>query len=209
MVNARSINRLPEPNRWTAGVLAQMQATPWSQREVTAPEVAFHEPAGPPEAATATAEAAAPMRFRINAADLAVHGCSGGCPDCLHIQWFGEVTLGGKARRRAGHDWSKPLAILQMARRDLEITSHASTATLPTGSGRQIPACEEDAFHTNMDDGNFYNGIVHIAPAAVTEQRARACSIQQWLVGSPHQRQRRRRQARHRHGQRGRCNPGG
>ena len=39
MAHARSINRLPEQNRWKPEVLAQIQATPWSQRETHAPEV--------------------------------------------------------------------------------------------------------------------------------------------------------------------------
>jgi hypothetical protein len=39
LVDARSVSRLPEPNRWSSSTLARMKFTPWSRREARAPDV--------------------------------------------------------------------------------------------------------------------------------------------------------------------------
>jgi hypothetical protein len=90
----RSINRYPEQTRWSADALAKIKATPWSEREITERTVRFHEPV----ADSGNIEAAAPKalkKFRINAQDLLTHGYTDGCPQCSHIQRYGQGRAGG------------------------------------------------------------------------------------------------------------------
>ena len=100
IVNARSLNRLPMQNRWSADVLSQIKATPWSERERHAPEVQFQDAAAAPEADSATAAPAPTRRFRINDADLRKHGFTDGCPQCAHVQRYGKAKQGVQHHER-------------------------------------------------------------------------------------------------------------
>ena len=77
-VEARSLTRRPEPNRWSAERLAEIKVTPWSTRTRSEPTVRF-EAAAAGEAPTEAAPPPAPRRFRINPSDLASHGYTEQC----------------------------------------------------------------------------------------------------------------------------------
>ena len=94
LVTARSLNRLPQPNRWSAEALAAIKATPWSERERSAPEVRFQDPAAHREEPVEVAIPAPTRRFRINDADLRRHGFTDGCPQCAHTQRYGKAKSG-------------------------------------------------------------------------------------------------------------------
>ena len=90
----RSINRYPEQTRWSADGIAKIKATPWSERETADPIVRFQEPITDKNDA-ALAPPRALERFRINAQDFRTHGYTDGCPQCSHIQRYGQGRAGG------------------------------------------------------------------------------------------------------------------
>ncbi len=89
----RSIARRPEPERWSADSLAQIQATPWSMHE---PEVRvrLQDRREPPEPAPAAEPAPALRRMRINKSDLEEHGYTDGCAQCTHTRRYGSAKPG-------------------------------------------------------------------------------------------------------------------
>jgi hypothetical protein len=95
-VEARSLVRRPEANRWSADRLASIKATPWSLREKAEAEVRFEQPAEEAAAPPAAAAPAAPKEFRINQSDVLEHGYSGGCGQCTHIERYGRGRPGGR-----------------------------------------------------------------------------------------------------------------
>jgi hypothetical protein len=78
-VEARSLTRRPEPNRWSAEKLAEIKATPWSRREKPESSVCFEQPAGEAAVPPGAVRPSAPKEFRINQSDISEHGYSGGC----------------------------------------------------------------------------------------------------------------------------------
>ena len=93
IAKARSISRRPGPDRWSCDALAKIQATPWSLRETTRPEVRFHEQSAEAPAPEARAREP-PRRFRINLADLHAHGFTDSCANCRRIQRYGKSAAG-------------------------------------------------------------------------------------------------------------------
>jgi hypothetical protein len=92
-IEARSVTRRPDQNRWSADKLAGIKDTPWNTRDRAEPTVRF-EPAGETPAPTEVAPPAAPRRFRINISDLREHGYSEACPQCRHIEQVGKPRPG-------------------------------------------------------------------------------------------------------------------
>jgi len=72
-VEARSMTRMPVPDRWSADKLAKIKATPWSLREKPGVNVHFDEPATEPAVAVEVARPSAPKEFRINQSDIDAH----------------------------------------------------------------------------------------------------------------------------------------
>ena len=95
----RSLMRRPEPDRWSADKLAEIKATPWSERQIPDLTVRFDEAATKVDP-TATAAPTAPREFRINQSDLDQHGYTDGCPQCAHIQRYGRTRPGGRHTER-------------------------------------------------------------------------------------------------------------
>ena len=93
-MTARSLKRVPMPNRWCPEILWTITATPWSLRDRPAREVRFQDPAPVPEEAVAVAPLAAARRFRISDMDLRRHGFTDGCVQCSHIQRYGKTKAG-------------------------------------------------------------------------------------------------------------------
>ena len=94
-MTARSLRRVPMPNRWCPETLSKIAATPWSRRERSSPEVVFTEPAlGGPEQPVALAPPAPTRRMRISDLDLRLHGFTDGCPQCSHVQRYGRTKPG-------------------------------------------------------------------------------------------------------------------
>ena len=81
--------------------LITLRVTPRSVRDVKEPEVRLQEKKDGDDAATETAAAAAPRRFRINASDLATHGFTDGCPQCGYtMSKDAQNHLLGRTKRR-------------------------------------------------------------------------------------------------------------
>ena len=95
-VEARSMTRRPEPNRWSAEKLAAIQATPWSLRERSGVSVHFEEPAANTGVPTEVARPSAPKEFRLNQSDLNEHGYTSECPQCTYIERNGRARPGGR-----------------------------------------------------------------------------------------------------------------
>ncbi len=92
---SRSMTRKPLDQRWKPEGLAEITATPWSEREVRAPRVRFQQPAEDPGPLIETAAPAAPRALRINKSDLITHGFAEGCPQCDCTQRYGKARPGG------------------------------------------------------------------------------------------------------------------
>ena len=97
-VDARSVRRRPEPNRWAHQKIADIHITPWSVRDKAEPKVRFEVPEDQIDGRAETAPPTAPRRFRINMTDLREHGYSEGCPQCRHIEQTGRP----RQRRASG-----------------------------------------------------------------------------------------------------------
>ena len=91
---ARSMTRKPLDQRWKPEGLAEIKATPWSEREVREPRVRFQQPAEDPGPPVETAAPAAPRALRINKSDLEEHGFTDGCTQCDYIQRYGKARPG-------------------------------------------------------------------------------------------------------------------
>ena len=95
-VDARSMTRRPEPNRWTADKLANVKITPWSLRGRSEANVRFEAPIATDGAATEVAKPSAPKEFRINQSDIVQRGCTDGCPQCTYTGRNGKARAGGR-----------------------------------------------------------------------------------------------------------------
>ena len=91
---SRSVSRRPEQNRWSAERIGEITMTPWSTREKTEQVVRF-EDAVDGEPPVEAAPVSAPRKFRINPADLATHGYTEKCAQCMHIETVGRARPGG------------------------------------------------------------------------------------------------------------------
>ena len=94
IVEARSLQRRPESDRWNAEQLASIKATPWSLREIAETTVTFQERAGHIGPSSLTAAPAAARRLRINQNDLDAHGYTDQCPQCDYIRRFSKPRPG-------------------------------------------------------------------------------------------------------------------
>ena len=79
----------PEPDRWSSDILANLNVTPWSVRDIKEPEVRLQDKKGGYEVAIETAPAPPPRRFRINASDIATYGYTDGCLQCGYTMRYG------------------------------------------------------------------------------------------------------------------------
>ena len=95
-VEARSLVRRPEPNRWSADRLAAIKATPWSFREKPETAVRFEQPAGESAEPPAAVRPGAPKEFRINQSDVLEHGYTERCAQCTYIEKYGRARPGGR-----------------------------------------------------------------------------------------------------------------
>ncbi len=95
-VATRSLMRRPMDNRWSRERLAQIRATPWSERVIVDPRVRFEEPAEVEPSPPAPERAIQPRRFRINKADLERHGYTqldaGNATMCNDMASHGQVS---------------------------------------------------------------------------------------------------------------------
>ena len=94
IVKARSLSRLPLPNRWSHETLASIKSTPWSERQRAAPTVRFQEPAAEQDEKVEPGPPMPVKRFRINVPDLREHGFTDGCQQCSQIQRYGKAKAG-------------------------------------------------------------------------------------------------------------------
>ena len=74
ITTARSLRRVPMPNRWCPETLSKITATPWSRRAQSAPEVRFTDPAPVADEPVVVAPPAPTRRMRISDMDLRPHG---------------------------------------------------------------------------------------------------------------------------------------
>ena len=98
LVQARSITRKPETERWSADGLAGVRSMPGDARR--APRRQAERFGGPATDQAATTDDArpAPLRqLRINTSDLKEHDHNDpNCPQCQHIQRYGRARAGGQ-----------------------------------------------------------------------------------------------------------------
>ena len=107
-VEARSLVRRPEPNRWSADRLAAIKATPWSFREKPETAVRFEQPAGESAEPPAAVRPGAPKEFRINQSDVLEHGYTERCAQCTYIEKYGRARPGGRHTPRVASASLKP-----------------------------------------------------------------------------------------------------
>ena len=88
--HARTILRLPEPQKWSIGDVQGIAVTPWSIHEPTGPEVTFPQKDTAPENLPAKQRMA--RRMYIRQEDLDKHGYTQGCPKCDHLLTHGPST---------------------------------------------------------------------------------------------------------------------
>ncbi len=95
-VEAHSLVRRPEPNRWSADKLAAIKSTPWSFREKPEAAVRFDQPAAESAEPPAAVRPGAPKEFRINQSDILQHGYTDRCAQCTYIEKYGRARAGGR-----------------------------------------------------------------------------------------------------------------
>ena len=78
-IEARTITRRPEDQRWSADGLAKLKATPWSTRERAEPHVRFREEPTERDDRPAVPPPQALRKLRINKKGLEAHGYTEGC----------------------------------------------------------------------------------------------------------------------------------
>ena len=90
---SRSLMRRPESDRWQGDKLAQLTATPWSERVRPERTVTFRDPAD--QGAPAVVAPPVPLRaMRLNQADFDKYGYTDGCRQCTHMQEDGRARPG-------------------------------------------------------------------------------------------------------------------
>ena len=94
IVKARSMKRLPLPNRWSHETLPSIKSTPWSEQQRATPGVRFQEPAAEPDEPVEPGPPVLVRRFRNNVVDLREHGFTDGCQQCSQIQRYGKARAG-------------------------------------------------------------------------------------------------------------------
>ena len=89
----RSLQRRPADQRWNPEALAEIKATPWSERTRPERTVTFELPQdqGP---AVPTAPTAAIRGMRLNQPDFDQHGYTEGCQQCDHMREHGRARRG-------------------------------------------------------------------------------------------------------------------
>ncbi len=88
LATSRSLMRRPMDNRWSAEAMSKITATPWSERDRSAPGVRFEQPADGSAEAPRREVASVPKQFRINLSDLREHGFTEGCEQCRHNEVY-------------------------------------------------------------------------------------------------------------------------
>ncbi len=90
----RSLERVPEPERWSRGVLAGIKCTPENTKVLPTRDEVFEHTAERLEVPTRD-EDPLPKQFRINASDLQLHGYTAHCPQCEYIREHQRPRAGG------------------------------------------------------------------------------------------------------------------
>ena len=88
---ARSLLRMPQPQKWLLEAIRAVSATPWSEHEAREPGVIQHDPAIEP-AVRPEEKIVQTRRVYIRQADLVKHGYTKNCPRCQHIMTHGANT---------------------------------------------------------------------------------------------------------------------
>ncbi len=147
---ARSITRMPEPDRWSDKVLSELKATPWSEREKPTVTVRFQQAAAEDNSAPPGAAPAPPRRFRINASDLKTYGYTDGCPQCGHSERYGRPRAGGQHSTRCRDRILEEIGKTEVGKRRLEEYEERVTRAMvdysnPDAQTPQAPGASADA----------------------------------------------------------------
>ncbi len=144
IVRARSLHRRPEQERWSAEDLANVRATPWSEREIHEATATFKEPAEETGADTELARPAGPRKLRINKSDLDTHGYTDGCSQCEYVKRHGRARPGAYHSERCRRRITE--AIQQTAAGRARIETHEERLTRATAAaGERIMQREAEA----------------------------------------------------------------
>ena len=110
VIDVRAVQRVPAVERWSAGELAAVRATPWrtdpGPADIDAELVVLQPRPGPDDAAVppaARADIGVPRHVYIRKADLEQHGYTASCRRCQRMreaEW--------RTSRSAASDWRRP-----------------------------------------------------------------------------------------------------
>ncbi len=142
LVEARSITRRPEQDRWRAEDLARIQQTPETlHTRADRPRVHFEQPAQEQGPTTEGVRPAQVRRLRINKTDLDKYGYEESCAQCRYIIRY------GKARPGASHsDRCRAKIVEAMSRTDVGRARLAEQETRETRAvSDQVEHAEQQA----------------------------------------------------------------
>ena len=94
LVKTRGLMRRPLADRWHPEVLEKITVTPWSLRAIKSPDRIELGEEVEKHANVEEESLANPRRLKITMKALKDYGTSEGCPQCTHIQAFGEAKNG-------------------------------------------------------------------------------------------------------------------
>ncbi len=132
LVQARSITRKPETERWSAERLSSVRSMPADARR--APRRQAEPFGGPAQDRSATAEGARPAalrQLRINLSDLREHDHNDpDCSQCRHIQRYGKARLGGQHTSRCRDSLIEKMKLTERGRARLQMHDERTTQVM-------------------------------------------------------------------------------